>query len=90
MRRSCHSRLVPRDGSIETQAQAFFGHYLRELEPYNTTIRPRGGLIKTFNRYLDSPRARRSGDVPSVSEVEDEERQARLSHDDSARILLVT
>lgn len=53
-------------------------------------MRPRGGLIKTFNHYLDSPRDRRSGGVPSVNEVEDEERQARLNDDDSARILLVT
>lgn len=53
-------------------------------------IRPRRGLIKTFDRYLDSSRDTRWGGVPSVSEVEDEKRQARLSHEDSARILLVT
>lgn len=102
-----------RDVLIGAQSQAFFGEYLRELEPHLTTIydewdinswmvtyrypeflaqaaiAPRNRLIKTLTRYLDSPREKRSGGVPFVNELEDEEGQAGLSHDDSARILLI-
>lgn len=42
-----------------------------------------------FKRYLESPRELRVGGVPFVNELEDEERQAGLSADDSARILMI-
>ena len=50
---------------------------------------PRDRLIKTLTRYLDSPREKRSGGVPFVEELEDEERNAGLSSEDSARILMI-
>ena len=50
---------------------------------------PRDKLIETLKRYLDSLREKRSGGVPFVNELEDEEGQAGLSHEDSARILLI-
>ncbi|KAL8705274.1 MAG: hypothetical protein Q9201_001605 [Fulgogasparrea decipioides] len=102
-----------RDVLIEAQSRAFFGDYLRELEPMMTTvfddwdfnswmmvyqvpgimakraIVPRDRLIKVFKRYLESPREIRAGGVPFVNELEDEERQAGLSAEDSARILMI-
>lgn len=102
-----------RDVLIEAQSRAFFGDYLRELEPRMTlifddwdinswmityrypkymakaAIEPRDRLIKTLTRYLDTPREKRSGGVPFVQELEDEERNAGLSNEDSARILLI-
>lgn len=102
-----------RDVIIEAQTRAFFGDYLRELEPRMTCIFddwdinswmvtyrypafiakaatvPRDRLIQTLTHYLDSPREKRSGGVPFVNELEDEERHAGLSNEDSARILMI-
>lgn len=52
-------------------------------------IQPRDKLITALTRYLDSPRDQRSGGVPFVNELEDEEKNAGLSHEDSARILVI-
>lgn len=52
-------------------------------------IEPRDRLIKTLNRYLNSPRERLSGGVPFVRELVDEEHHAGLSTEDSARILMI-
>ena len=57
--------------------------------PAQAAIRPGERLILILTRYLDLPREKRSGGVPLISELEDEEGQAGLSHDDSARILLI-
>ena len=102
-----------RDVLIEAQSRAFFGEYLRELEPMMTVIfdqwdvnswmmvyqvpgilakaatKPRDRLIEVFKRYLESPRELRSGGVPFVNELEDEEKHAGLSAEDSARILMI-
>jgi hypothetical protein len=50
---------------------------------------PRDRLIQTLTRYLDTPREKRPGGVPFVNELEDEERHAGLSSEDSARILMI-
>lgn len=50
---------------------------------------PRDRLIRTLTRYLEAPREKRSGGVPFVNELEDEERCAGLSKQDSARILMI-
>ena len=102
-----------RDVLVEAQSRAFFGEYLRELEPMLTMIFdkwdfnswmmvyqvpkimanratvPSDRLIEVFKRYLESPPATRAGGVPFVNELEDEERQAGLSAEDSARILMI-
>ena len=51
--------------------------------------KPRDKLVKVLTRYLDSPREKRSGGVPFVNELEDEERNAGLSSEDCARILMI-
>ena len=51
--------------------------------------KPRDQLVKALTRYLDAPREKRSGGVPFVNELEDEERHAGLSSEDSARILMI-
>ena len=102
-----------RDVLLEAQSRAFFGDYLRELEPNMTlifddwdinswmvtfrypsfmakaAINPRNRLIRTLTRYLETPLEKRSGGVPFVKELLDEERQAGLSSEDSARILVI-
>lgn len=102
-----------RDVLIGAQSRAFFGEYLREIEPHMTQIfddwdinswmityrypmfmagaatKPRDKLIQSLTRYLESPREKRSGGVPFVNELEDEERHAGLSNEDSARILMI-
>ena len=50
---------------------------------------PRDRLIEVLKRYLESPPATRAGGVPFVNELEDEERQAGLSAEDLARILMI-
>ena len=102
-----------RDVLVEAQSRAFFGEYLRELEPMLTTIFdewdcnswmmvyqvpkimakratvPRDRLIEVFKHYLESPQEKRAGGVPFVNELEDEDRHAGLSTEDSARILMI-
>ena len=102
-----------RDVLIEAQNRAWFGEYIRQLEPRMTVLfdhwdinswmitykyppfmakaatRPRDQLIKILTRYLDTPREKRSGGVPFVNELEDEERHAGLSSEDSARIMFI-
>lgn len=102
-----------RDVLIEAQNRAWFGEYIRELEPRMTVLfdewdinswmityqypsimakaatRPRDRLIKVLTRYLDTSREKRSGGVPFVNELEDEERHAGLSSEDSARIMFI-
>ena len=50
---------------------------------------PSDRLIEVFKHYLESPRETRAGGVPFINELEDEERQAGLSAEDSARILMI-
>ncbi|KAL8783453.1 MAG: hypothetical protein Q9195_009382 [Heterodermia aff. obscurata] len=52
-------------------------------------LKPRDELIRTFTRYRELPPERRLGGVPFVNELFDEERNAGLSVEDSARILLI-
>ncbi|KAL8969942.1 MAG: hypothetical protein Q9197_004074 [Variospora fuerteventurae] len=52
-------------------------------------IKPRDQLIGALTRYLKAPPEKRSGGVPFISELLDEELNAGLSVEDSARILLI-
>ncbi|KAL9017075.1 MAG: hypothetical protein Q9185_005586 [Variospora sp. 1 TL-2023] len=52
-------------------------------------IKPRDQLIEALTRYLKAPPEKRSGGVPFISELLDEELNAGLSVEDSARILLI-